>query len=139
MKRCFLLILYKKLVEQLKKLIAEGNDPDAYAQLYLDDIENAIKEMNTQKFCGYDDWAIGESKEVTGKDCAISWVDESGATQTYTEQTLKSPILQYDIYKISDSGVIAFGQRTSLLTGETPDKRPKDLSFYDLYVVYGPN
>ncbi|MBP9706718.1 MAG: hypothetical protein KBD78_03685 [Oligoflexales bacterium] len=129
----------KQTIEYLKKLIADGNDPNVYAQNNLDYVEKVIKDLNTQKFCGYEDWAVGESKEVTGKDCVQSWVDENGATKSYTHQTLKSSILQYDIYKISDAAVIAFGQQTKSLDGSTPDKRPKNLSSYDLYFAYAQN
>jgi len=70
--------------------------------------EDLVESRNLEAYCGFTDWSANSSKDVTDKDCIVSWFPTSGTTF-------------YDIYMVDEStdpkrlyfGDVTTGEMTS--------------------------
>jgi hypothetical protein len=69
---------------------------------------------NMLKFCGFEDWKIGVTKDVTGLKCETELFPAAGE-------------VRYDIYKITGKN-LSVGAEWGTYDGSTPEKRPIILS-----------
>lgn len=84
---------------------------------------SAVTDYNTASMCGFNDWAIGVTKDVTGLSCAGEAIPSAG--QVY-----------YDLYDIENMdipelgtqiGDLKFGYFDAAHDGTTPEKRPTSM------------
>lgn len=78
------------------------------------DSQAEVDKMNTDKFCGFEDWAVGAGKVLNGLTCG---------EKTYRSVGDGS----YDIFKVStenDVKSMRLGAWTEEKDGSSPDKRP---------------
>lgn len=66
-----------------------------------------VSEMNTSSLCGYNDWALDISRDVTGKNCS-SVVQPSNNTKTYSIYKLNTAASPHEI-QLGTTGAIANG------------------------------
>lgn len=79
-----------------------------------------ISYMNSEQFCGYNNWVIDQPQDVLGKNC--------GNQQLPSEGTVS-----YDIIGLDSTGALHMGLTTSDLPGTSAATRPTSL---DTNVVY---
>lgn len=94
-----------------------------YLTLYKDVL---ISDFNTRKVCGFDDWQLGQSREITGLRCALFTVD------------FEAPIppnghTRYGIY-LREGLSLYYGQLTQELDGSTPERRPQQFNRSTEYI-----
>jgi len=68
---------------------------------------------NASSFCGFNDWAVGVDKDVTGRNCVTNLPSAGGAF--------------YQIFKLEDANRLFVGQIDTDHDGTTPAKRPTAL------------
>ncbi|MBP9708236.1 MAG: hypothetical protein KBD78_11375 [Oligoflexales bacterium] len=118
----------KKYLQKLENIIYDGRDPNNHVKHLINNMNGYIENLNSQSLCGFNDWKIGEEKEVTGRTCVSFWVDENGKVQQDTFETLKATQTYYDIYNIYNSTLV-FGNKAGLLDGTTSERRPDKFNF----------
>lgn len=102
-------------------LVFDNNEP-SWIDFYYTAIDltvfvpQVVADFNTRAVCGFQDWQVGTSKQITGLKCALFNVNKP--TQIPTVGDLK-----FGIYKIED-GRLYYGQLTQEKNGSSAKKRP---------------
>ena len=73
-----------------------------------------ISYLNSQKFCGYTDWAVEQVKDIAGKDCGGNLMPKVGDAY-------------YDIYSLLNTDKLLTGKASKDFDGQTPEKRIREL------------
>lgn len=76
----------------------------------------AIQDLNSRKVCGFTDWTISDSKDITGLRCALFNVKKE-------TQIPHAGDLKYGIFKI-EVDRLYYGQMTKENDGSTSERRP---------------
>lgn len=71
-----------------------------------------VASFNSGSHCGLTGWAIGEAKDVTGRDC--------------NGKTYNAGVVEYSSYQLN-SGALRFGQPTESKDGTTAEKRTTEI------------
>lgn len=84
-----------------------------------------IPSINHASACGYNDWAVGVAKDVTGKDCG------GGALMP------KAGEQRYDILRFLGSDHYLTGKQTTQFDGLSAANRPRELDTQKVYTRTG--
>jgi hypothetical protein len=104
---------------------AKGKHPDnddvKMINLTVDEVfvtantDEGVETLNRIKFCGKDNWEVGEDVEVTGEDCGPYSFNKGDVV--------------YDVYDVKEEDKLYFGKSLALTEEEEdPAERPKDIN-----------
>ena len=83
--------------------------------------EVAVQDFNRRKVCDFENWKLGEEKDITGRSCEMFLIGFPQRIPTAGE-------MRYGIYHINqDLTELALGKLSKEKNATTPDKRPEEL------------
>ncbi|WP_413944315.1 hypothetical protein [Bdellovibrio sp. HCB-162] len=110
------------------------DDPKAYAldltygpTLIKPLLQSQVDDFNSRSYCGFNDWVLNVSKDISGITCDASQVHPVGF-KYYDIFAIYNYSMTIDGTKIHDIGDLNFGYQDATYDGSTPEKRPIHLS-----------
>ncbi|MDH5561044.1 MAG: hypothetical protein OEY59_09355 [Deltaproteobacteria bacterium] len=86
-------------------------------------VQDAVTFLNQDSLCGFNDWAIGVEKDISGRSCAFG--DQGGS-----EVMPNKGDMMYDIF-VQTNNLLFFGDSYDATNdGSTPETRPQDIDWW---------
>ena len=88
--------------------------------------EISVADFNARKVCGFDNWQLGERKEITGLKCALFNVNSEA-------QIPRAAQRRYGLYLVTED-TLYYGQLNQTYDGSTPSRRPQQINHSTEYI-----
>lgn len=88
--------------------------------------EVSVNDFNERKVCGFENWQLGERKEITGLKCALFNVNSEA-------QIPRAGQRRYGLYLVTED-TLYYGQLNQAYDGSTPARRPQQINRATKYI-----
>jgi hypothetical protein len=88
--------------------------------------EISVNDFNSRKVCGFDNWSLGEKKEITGLKCALFNVNSEAQIPTAGQR-------RYGLYLVIENKLY-YGQLNQTYDGSSPERRPQQINRSTEYI-----